>query len=381
MNVLFVFGTRPEAIKLAPLIKEMRGSQCLNVSVAVTGQHREMLDEVLEFFDIVPDYDLNIMKHGQDLFDITSSVLMGMKHVINESQPELLLVHGDTSTTFAASLAAFYSNVKVGHVEAGLRTYNLYSPWPEEANRQLTSRIANWHFAPTERNKTNLLNESVSADSIFVTGNTVIDALKWVLQEISGSAKLCNDVKIAIKSAGLTLDIQANRYVLITGHRRENFGDGLRNICTALKKLAAAHPRTHFVYPVHLNPNVQQTVHDMLADIKNIHLIKPLGYEPFVWLMKHAYLVLTDSGGIQEEAPSLGKPVFVMRNTTERLEALEAGTVKLVGSSANTIFKWTSDLLLDPVLYDEMAQAKNPYGDGMASKRIVDHIEGFIKQS
>ncbi len=381
MKVLLAFGTRPEAIKMAPLVKVLESDPAFNVVVAVTAQHREMLDQVLELFEITPDYDLNIMKSGQDLYDVSSAVLLGMRDVLKESQPDIVLVHGDTATTFAASLAAFYARIPVGHVEAGLRTHDLYSPWPEEANRQLTGRIAQWHFAPTARNRRDLLAEQVNENQILETGNTVIDALQWVTQKIESSDELKAAISEKLQQAGLTTSLSDKRYVLITGHRRENFGQGFDNICSALKQLAESYPDVHFVYPVHLNPNVQKPVRSLLADLSNVHLIEPLGYEPFVWLMQNCQLVLTDSGGVQEEAPGLGKPVLVMRDTTERPEAVEAGTVKLVGTAADTIVSEVSRLLSDDDAYAVMSRAHNPYGDGKACERIRDFLSDNMVRS
>lgn len=381
MKVLLAFGTRPEAIKMAPLVKVLESDPAFNVIVAVTAQHREMLDHVLELFEITPDYDLNIMKSGQDLYDVSSAVLLGMRDVLKESQPDIVLVHGDTATTFAASLAAFYARIPVGHVEAGLRTHDLYSPWPEEANRQLTGRIAQWHFAPTARNRRDLLAEQVNENQILETGNTVIDALQWVTQKIESSDELKAAISEKLQQAGLTTSLSDKRYVLITGHRRENFGQGFDNICSALKQLAESYPDVHFVYPVHLNPNVQKPVRSLLADLSNVHLIEPLGYEPFVWLMQNCQLVLTDSGGVQEEAPGLGKPVLVMRDTTERPEAVEAGTVKLVGTAADTIVSEVSRLLSDDDAYAVMSRAHNPYGDGKACERIRDFLSKNMTRS
>lgn len=375
MKVLSVFGTRPEAIKMAPLVKALETDAFFTSKVAVTAQHREMLDQVLSLFDIVPDYDLNLMKPGQDLYDITSKVLLGLRDVLKEFQPDLVLVHGDTATTFAASLAAFYQQIPVGHVEAGLRTGNLYSPWPEEANRVLTGRLAHWHFAPTERNQNALLAEKVLAERIIVTGNTVIDALQLVVKKISESPELQKRIRSILQKSGLDIDISNTQYVLVTGHRRENFGEGFENICSALSQLAKNNPDTHFIYPVHLNPNVQAPVKRLLGGLNNVHLIEPLGYEPFVFLMQHAYLVLTDSGGVQEEAPGLGKPVLVMRDTTERPEAVEAGTVKLVGTNAELITNEVQRLLDDKDIYAQMSHAHNPYGDGQASLRILDFLK------
>lgn len=375
MKVLIVFGTRPEAIKMAPLVKAMTADAFFNVKVCVTAQHREMLDQVLELFEIKPDYDLNLMKKGQDLYDITSGVLLGLRNVFKDFHPDIVLVHGDTATTFAASLAAFYQQIPVGHVEAGLRTGDLYSPWPEEANRVLTGRLAALHFAPTERNRKALLHDHVSDDTIIVTGNTVIDALQWVVEKINSSIDLKQRIEFTLNEAGLNTAVLNNRYVLVTGHRRENFGSGFENICAALHELATVNPAIHFIYPVHLNPNVQEPVKRYLGGLKNIHLIKPLGYEPFVYLMQHSYLVLTDSGGVQEEAPGLGKPVLVMRDTTERPEAVDAGTVRLLGTNTDLICNAVQSLIDDKVLYTKMSQAHNPYGDGKACERIISFIK------
>lgn len=374
MKVLSVFGTRPEAIKMAPLVKALEANDFFDSKVAVTAQHREMLDQVLELFDITPDYDLNLMKPGQDLYDITTKVLLGLRDVLQDFKPDLVLVHGDTATTFAASLAAFYQQIPVGHVEAGLRTGNLYSPWPEEANRLLTGRLAHWHFAPTERNQNALLSEQTPADRIIVTGNTVIDALQLVVEKIANSPEMQNKINSSLKEAGLNIEEVGKRFVLVTGHRRENFGKGFENICFALSELAKANTDTHFIYPVHLNPNVQAPVNRLLGGLDNVHLIKPLAYEPFVFLMQKSYLVLTDSGGVQEEAPGLGKPVLVMRDTTERPEAIEAGTVLLVGTNADVITKEVQRLLDNNELYKKMSLAHNPYGDGKASERIIDAL-------
>ena len=375
MKVLSVFGTRPEAIKMAPLVKALEADAFFTAKVAVTAQHREMLDQVLELFEITPDYDLNLMKPGQDLYDITTKVLLGLRDVLKEFQPDLVLVHGDTATTFAASLAAFYQQIPVGHVEAGLRTGNLYSPWPEEANRLLTGRLAHWHFSPTDRNQDALIAEQISPERIIVTGNTVIDALQLVVQKIAESPELKQKIHATLQAAGLKPEVTDKRYVLVTGHRRENFGEGFESICSALSQLAKDNPEAHFIYPVHLNPNVQAPVKRLLGGLDNVHLIEPLGYEPFVFLMQHAYLVLTDSGGVQEEAPGLGKPVLVMRDTTERPEAIEAGTVLLVGTDAELITKEVQRLLDDEALYKQMSRAHNPYGDGQASQRIVDFLK------
>lgn len=369
-KILLVFGTRPEAIKMAPLVKLLQAQPAFNVKVCVTAQHRQMLDQVLHLFDIQPDFDLNLMKPGQDLYDITSGVLLGLKPVLAQWQPDAVLVHGDTSTTFAASLAAFYQRIPVGHVEAGLRTGNLYSPWPEEANRKLTSALAQWHFAPTATSRSNLLHEGVASEKIHVTGNTVIDALLQVREKIVTDAFMRQQFE---KDFGF-LD-PAKRLVLVTGHRRENFGEGFENICQALAHIAKTHADVQVVYPVHLNPQVQEPVKRLLAGIGNVHLIEPLDYLPFVYLMDRSTLILTDSGGIQEEAPSLGKPVLVMRDTTERPEAVQAGTVKLVGTDVDTICEQVHALLSDEAYYKTMSQAHNPYGDGKACERIVQFLQ------
>ena len=375
MKVLSVFGTRPEAIKMAPLVKALAEDSFFDSKVCVTAQHREMLDQVLELFEISPDYDLDLMKPGQDLYDITSGVLLGLRDVLKVFEPDMVLVHGDTATTFAATLAAFYQQIPVGHVEAGLRTGNMYSPWPEEANRVLTGRLAAAHFAPTARNEKALLQEDVVGDKIIITGNTVIDALQWVVQKIEQSSELKQRIVAVLLQAGLDAAVLKKRYVLVTGHRRENFGEGFENICNALAELATAKPDTHFVYPVHLNPNVQEPVKRLLGGLNNVHLIQPLGYEPFVYLMQNAYLVLTDSGGVQEEAPGLGKPVLVMRDTTERPEAVDAGTVRLVGTEACVIISEVQALLDDSKRYEAMSRAHNPYGDGKASQRILSYLK------
>ncbi len=377
LKVLAVFGTRPEAIKMAPVVKAIESAPDLSIQVAVTAQHREMLDQVLELFGIQPDYDLDVMAPGQDLFDVTSKVLLGLRDVLRDAKPDVVLVHGDTTTTIAAALAAFYEQISVGHVEAGLRTWDLKSPWPEEANRQLTGRLASYHFAPTARNRDSLLREGVNPEAIHVTGNTVIDALHWVSAKIEQSPDLQASISQALRDAGLVKDVSDSRTVLVTGHRRENFGNGFDNICQALKALAEANPTVEFVYPVHLNPNVQKPVKRLLGSLENVHLIEPLGYEPFVYLMSRAYLVLTDSGGVQEEAPGMGKPVLVMRETTERPEAVEAGTVKLVGADSSRIVDAVQALLDDDALYKRMSRAHNPYGDGKASQRIVEFLQGL----
>ena len=374
MRVLVVFGTRPEAIKMAPLVKALQDSDSFEVRLVVTAQHREMLDQVLSLFSLEADYDLNVMTPGQDLYDVTSKVLLGLRKVLSDFKPDAVLVHGDTATTFAATLAAFYQQIPVGHVEAGLRTGDLYSPWPEEANRQLTGRLAEWHFAPTDRNKRALLEEGVPENKVYVTGNTVIDALQWVVKKIENTPALLKQIHTSLAAAGLNLEPASERFILVTGHRRENFGRGFENICEALRALAEANPETHFIYPVHLNPNVQGPVKALLGGLSNIHLIEPLGYEPFVYLLQHAYLVLTDSGGVQEEAPSLGKPVLVMRDTTERPEAVDAGTVRLVGTDINVIRDAIQELLDDVDVYQSMSRAHNPYGDGKACRRILQFL-------
>lgn len=374
MKVLLVFGTRPEAIKMAPLVKALEQDSRFEANVAVTAQHREMLDHVLTLFEIEPAFDLDIMRTGQGLCDVTANILTGLRSIYSDFQPDAVLVHGDTATTFAASLAAFYHKISVGHVEAGLRTGDLYSPWPEEANRQLTGRLAQWHFAPTERNRQSLLAENIADKRITVTGNTVIDALQLVVHKIEKSPILKESILEALSGEGLCPELLDKTYVLITGHRRENFGEGFRDICRALANLADRHPDTHFVYPVHLNPQVQEPVYSLLGDRSNIHLINPLPYEPFVYLMANSRLIITDSGGVQEEAPGLGKPVLVMRDTTERPEAVEAGTVKLVGTDASLIEEEVSRLLEDADAYATMSRAHNPYGDGAACQRIADFL-------
>jgi len=375
-KVLIVFGTRPEAIKMAPVVKAFQSDlQNFDTKVCVTAQHREMLDQVLNIFDIKPDYDLNIMKAGQDLYDISARVLVEMRPVLKEFSPNVVLVHGDTSTSTMAALASFYQQIPVGHVEAGLRTYNIYSPWPEEMNRQMTGRLATYHFAPTEGSRQNLLNEGIPNDRITVTGNTVIDALHLALDKIHGSIELQNELLQQIINMGYMnvnkLNSCERKLILITGHRRENFGEGFINMCQAMKEIALQYPDFDLVYPVHLNPNVLKPVHDILKDISNIFLIKPMEYLPFLYLMEKCYLVLTDSGGIQEEAPGLGKPVLVMRDTTERPEAVEAGTVELVGTDKYLIISKVSELINNQDKYLRMTKANNPYGDGLASERIL----------
>ena len=380
-KIMLVFGTRPEAIKMAPLVKEFQKyPESFQTLVCVTGQHREMLDQVLRIFDIVPDFDLDIMKHGQDLYDVTSRVLLGMRDVLTAARPDVVLVHGDTTTSTAAALAAFYQQIPVGHVEAGLRTHNVFSPWPEEMNRQITTRIASYHFAPTPLSRKNLLQEGIADESITVTGNTVIDALRWVVDNIRKDSSLNLELAGQLKAIGYDVKRLASprRLVLITGHRRENFGEGFLNICQAIKDLTVRYPEVDFVFPMHPNPNVRQPIREVfgekLSDQSNMFFIEPLEYLSFVYLMEKASIVLTDSGGIQEEAPGLGKPVLVMRDTTERPEALEAGTVKLVGTSRDTIVNELSRLLDDPASYEIMSQALNPYGDGKACGRIVERL-------
>lgn len=367
IKTLCVFGTRPEAIKMAPLALMLAKDERFNAKVCVTGQHREMLDQVLELFDLVPDYDLNIMKPGQDLTDVTSAILQGLRDVLSEFKPDIVLVHGDTATTFAATLAAYYQQIPVGHIEAGLRTGNLYSPWPEEANRKLTGALARLHFAPTEASGTNLQKEGVGAGSIHITGNTVIDALLEVVSKLDRD----NELQSRLASQFSFLEPE-QRLILVTGHRRESFGGGFERICQALADTARKHPDVQIVYPVHLNPNVREPVNRLLKGVDNIHLIEPLDYLPFVYLMNRSSIILTDSGGIQEEAPSLAKPVLVMRDTTERPEAIEAGTVKLVGTNPQVITNELNTLLTDEAAYRAMAFAHNPYGDGKACDRIID---------
>ncbi|WP_294957591.1 non-hydrolyzing UDP-N-acetylglucosamine 2-epimerase [Sulfurovum sp.] len=374
-KILIVFGTRPEAIKMAPLVKEFeKNSDYFEMKICVTAQHREMLDQVLALFSIKPHYDLNIMKDGQDLYDVTAKVLLGMRNVLNDFQPDIVLVHGDTTTTVSTTLASFYQKIEVGHVEAGLRTGDIYSPWPEEANRVLTTQITKYHFAPTLTNKANLQKEHVSEKDIIVTGNTVIDSLFMVRDKINSDNNLRSEIENKIKSLGYQYD-DRKKLVLVTGHRRENFGQGFLNICDGLKALAKKHVDVDFVYPVHLNPNVQKPVKEILTGINNVYLIEPLDYLPFVYLLNKCHLILTDSGGVQEEAPSLGKPVLVMRDTTERPEALEAGTVMLVGTDKETIISNVSRLLEDDITYRKMSYAHNPYGDGTASAKIVNYFK------
>ena len=381
-KILLVFGTRPEAIKMCPLVKELqKHASEFETVVCVTGQHREMLDQVLRIFDVEPDFDLNIMKHGQDLYDVTSRVLLGMRDVLKKIQPDVVLVHGDTTTSTAAALAAFYQQIPVGHVEAGLRTHNIYSPWPEEMNRQITSRIATFNFAPTPLSKENLLKENVNESSIIVTGNTVIDALYWVVDKIKSDTRISEELKTVLKNAGYDIDrlSEGKKLVLITGHRRENFGSGFISMCTAIKDLTQKYPDVDFVYPMHLNPNVRKPIHEVfgedLSGLGNMFFIEPLEYLSFVYLMEKSNIVLTDSGGIQEEAPGLGKPVLVMRDTTERPEAVTAGTVKLVGTDYNAIVQNVSELLENVYAYEKMSKAVNPYGDGKACQRIVEKLK------
>lgn len=381
-KILLVFGTRPEAIKMAPLVKRFQQfPEKFKTIICVTGQHREMLDQVLRLFDITPDYDLNIMQQGQDLYDVTSKVLLGLRDVLKESKPDVVLVHGDTSTSTAAALAAFYQQIPVGHIEAGLRTHNIYSPWPEEMNRQITGRIATFHFSPTELSRNNLLGEGVPIHKIMVTGNTVIDALHLVTNKIKENLETQQEIQQTLLKVGYDvsrLDESERKMVLITGHRRENFGEGFLNICNAIKTLTLNFQDFDFVYPMHLNPNVREPIQQVFGNVNkfdNIFFIEPLDYLPFVYLMEKSYIVLTDSGGIQEEAPGLGKPVLVMRDTTERPEAVESGTVKLVGTNYDKIVNEVTSLLKDTNSYTSMSKAHNPYGNGEASKIITDFIE------
>ena len=369
-KILLVFGTRPEAIKMAPLVKALqKDTEHFETRVCVTAQHRQMLDQVLEVFGITPEYDLNIMAPNQDLYDITAKVLLGLREVLKDFRPDTVLVHGDTTTSMAASLAAFYMQIPVGHVEAGLRTYNMLSPWPEEMNRQVTDRICTYYFAPTEQSRANLLQENIDAKKIFITGNTVIDALLMAVDIISTTAGVKEKMAKELQEKGYT--VGDREYILVTGHRRENFGDGFLHICKAIKELAALHPEMDIVYPVHLNPNVQKPVYELLSGLSNVYLISPLDYLPFIYAMQHSTLLLTDSGGVQEEAPSLGKPVLVMRDTTERPEAVEAGTVKLVGTDPEAIVSNVTALLQDKEMYKRMSETHNPYGDGQACERII----------
>ena len=375
-KLLLVFGTRPEAVKMAPLAIELaKQSKSFDVEICVTGQHREMLDQVLTLFSITPDYDLNLMKPGQDLYDITANALTGMKSVLEQAQPDVILVHGDTTTTFSATLAAYYQKIPVAHVEAGLRTGNLYSPWPEEANRRLTGALAELHFAPTSSSRKNLLNEGINDAAIWVTGNTVIDALLSITQILQEDAEM----KSALESKFDFLSAD-RKLILVTGHRRESFGSGFENICKALRAIALENPTVDICYPMHLNPNVREPVERYLSEIENVFLIEPLDYLPFIYLMSRSFLILTDSGGIQEEAPSLGKPVLVMRDTTERPEAVDAGTVKLVGTDTQLIINSVTQLLKDDAYYTSMSMAHNPYGDGKASMRIAQAFEEYFSR-
>ncbi|WP_195570036.1 non-hydrolyzing UDP-N-acetylglucosamine 2-epimerase [Bacteroides nordii] len=383
-KIMLVFGTRPEAIKMAPLVKEFqKHPETFQTIVCVTGQHREMLDQVLHLFDIKPDYDLNIMKQGQDLYDVTSRVLLGMRDVLKEANPDIVLVHGDTTTSTASALAAFYQQIPVGHVEAGLRTHDIYSPWPEEMNRLITGRIATYHFSPTALSKQNLLDEGINEEAITVTGNTVIDALYMVVDKIKSDRQLGEELETLLRESGYDVNRLngTRKLVLITGHRRENFGEGFISMCRAIKALTEKYPNADFVYPMHLNPNVRKPIHEVfgedLSDLDNMFFIEPLEYLSFVYLMEKSTIVLTDSGGIQEEAPGLGKPVLVMRDTTERPEALEAGTVKLVGTDYDKIVNEVSALLDDMDYYDRMSKAVNPYGDGLACERIIRKVDDF----
>lgn len=374
-KVLLVFGTRPEAIKMAPLVKAFQEQNKLfKTKICVTGQHREMLDQVLDLFEINADFDLDIMRPNQDLYDITGNILQGMKGVFSIYRPDIVFVHGDTTTTFAVSLAAFYEKIEVAHIEAGLRTNNIYSPWPEEANRKLTSQLTTYHFTPTKQSQDNLLSENIAPDKIIVTGNTVIDALLLMQNKLQINVSFREQVKKSILEKGF--DPEASEFVLVTGHRRENFGQGIVNICSALKKIALDRPNINIVYPVHLNPNVLKPVNDLLGNVKNVYLIEPLQYEAFIYLMSLSKLIITDSGGVQEEAPSLGKPVLVMRDTTERPEAVSAGTVKLVGTNTQGIVSATNELLDNTLVYESMAKAHNPYGDGKACERIISFMKG-----
>ena len=383
-KIMLVFGTRPEAIKMAPLVKEFqKHPETFQTIVCVTGQHREMLDQVLHLFGIKPDYDLNIMKQGQDLYDVTSRVLLGMRDVLKEANPDVVLVHGDTTTSTASALAAFYQQIPVGHVEAGLRTHDIYSPWPEEMNRLITGRIATYHFSPTVLSKQNLLDEGINEEAITVTGNTVIDALYMVVDKIKSDKQLGEELETLLRESGYDVNRLngTRKLVLITGHRRENFGEGFISMCRAIKALTEKYPNVDFVYPMHLNPNVRKPIHEVfgedLSDLDNMFFIEPLEYLSFVYLMEKSTIVLTDSGGIQEEAPGLGKPVLVMRDTTERPEALEAGTVKLVGTDYDKIVNEVSALLDDMDYYDRMSKAVNPYGDGLACHRICNSLNSF----
>ena len=377
MKILLIFGTRPEAIKMSPLVHELQlNEEIFDITVCITAQHRQMLDQVLDTFDIKPDFDLNLMKKDQDLFDLTSNVLVKIKKVLINLKPDIVLIHGDTTTTMASAIGAFYLGIPVGHVEAGLRTHNVQSPFPEEFNRQLVTKITKYHFAPTAKSMSNLMDEGVNKKNIIITGNTVIDALFWTLKKIKNDNKIKNSIKLKLND-NLNFDWANERFVLITGHRRENFGEGFKQICKALRYLANERKDVHFVYPVHMNPNVQSPVNKFLSDCENIHLMKPLKYEPFIYLLSNAFIVVTDSGGIQEEAPSLGIPVLVMREITERPEAVDAGTVKLVGAKKETIVNGVLELLNDDNIYSEMSKAHNPYGDGKAAKTITNFLKNI----
>ena len=376
--MLIVFGTRPEAIKMAPLVKEFeKYRDFFKIKVCITAQHRQMLDQVLKLFAIEPDYDLDLMRPDQDLYELTEKILRGLKKILDMDRPDIVLVHGDTTTSFVTSLAAYYQKIKVGHVEAGLRTGNLYAPWPEEANRRMTGILANFHFAPTEKAKENLLRENVGENKIVVTGNTVIDALFWVLTKIKSSAEVENRIVRSIETSidDPRFNIRQSKFLLVTGHRRENFGEAFRQICKALQTIARKNPNLHIIYPVHLNPNIRRPVYEILSGIENVHLIEPLDYEVFVYLMDRAAFILTDSGGIQEEAPGIGKPVLVFRKNTERPEAIEAGAVKLVGTNSERIVQEVQKLLEDPTTLSSMSHAHNPYGNGEASRRIVQFLK------
>lgn len=373
-KILIVFGTRPEAIKMVPLIKEFKKYNDFEVKICVSAQHRQMLDQVLNLFEIKPDYDLDIMKANQDLYDISSRVLLGMRDVMKDFCPNVVLVHGDTTTSFVGALAAFYQKIKIGHVEAGLRTNDLYSPFPEEANRQITGVLADFHFAPTQSAKQNLIKENKNPNSIIVTGNTVIDALLLMIDKIEKNVNLRDEITSILRLKYSNFGSE-RKFILVTGHRRENFGDGFLNICDALKNIAQNNPEIDIVYPVHLNPNVQKPVREILSNLNNVYLIDPLEYEKFVYLMSKSFFIITDSGGIQEEAPSLGKPVLVTRDTTERPEALQSGTVKLVGTNKNIIIKEAQNLILQKDEFEKMSKANNPYGDGKASERIVEFLK------
>jgi UDP-N-acetylglucosamine 2-epimerase len=373
-KILIVFGTRPEAIKMVPLIKEFKKYNDFEIKICVSAQHRQMLDQVLNLFEIKPDYDLDIMKANQDLYDISSRVLLGMRDVMKDFCPNVVLVHGDTTTSFVGALAAFYQKIKIGHVEAGLRTNDLYSPFPEEANRQITGVLADFHFAPTQSAKQNLIKEGKNPNSIIVTGNTVIDALFLMIDKIEKNVNLRDEITSILRSKYSNFGSE-RKFILVTGHRRENFGDGFLNICDALKNIAQNNPEIDIVYPVHLNPNVQKPVREILSNLSNVYLIDPLEYEKFVYLMSKSFFIITDSGGIQEEAPSLGKPVLVTRDTTERPEALQSGAVKLVGTNKNIIIKEAQNLILQKDEFEKMSKANNPYGDGKASERIVEFLK------